>query len=193
MLETLFVDNIVFALVVWCVIYAGDYYLTLYGARLYHANAREHLSRQGSYELTPLFRQDIDAFKPVSARFLAMVAISVVLIAVIWILGVQRLNEPEIYLMALGALLLREGVVYLRHWRNIVAFRLLANPAYVSGKIEYSRAFSYKTSSQEFLAFAAFYLVLTLTVSSWFIFGGCLSCLVTGLQHWNYARKQPKV
>ena len=53
-------DNIWLALAIWVVSYCADYYLTLYSARLYRAQAQAHFAFEGSLELTPYYQADID-------------------------------------------------------------------------------------------------------------------------------------
>ncbi len=189
MLEQLFIDNIVFALIVWIIIYLGDYYLKIYGARLYLAYGKEHLAIQGSYELTPVFQKDVDNLRLVSPRFFAFVALSSIAIAFIWFLSVQILEISELYVFLLGALMLREAVIHLRHWRNITMFRLAAQPNVIQGTIGYTKPTSYKMSAAELFTFAVLYLLMALTVNSWFILGGSLACLVLSLQQQIRARR----
>ena len=193
MLQQLFIDNIVFALIIWGFIYLGDYYLTLYGARLYVANGKEHLSIQGSYELTPTFQKDVDRLRLVSPRFFAFVVLSSALIFCIWFLSVQILAMPEFYLFLLGGLMLREAVIHIRHWRNITTFRLAAHPNAMQGMIGYSKWTSYRMSATELLSFAVLYLLIGLTVGSWFLFGGAFACMVLSIQHQLLARRMLKL
>lgn len=189
MFEQLFIDNIVFALIVWIVIYAGDYYLTIYGARLYLANGKDHLSIQGSYELTPTFQKDVDNLRLVSPRFFAFVVLSSILIGFVWFLSVRVLEIPEFYVFLLGGLMLREAVVHIRHWRNITTFRLAAQPHAMQGTISYSQWTSYRMSAMELFVFAVLYLLIGLTVSSWFLLGGAFACVVLSIQHQIRARR----
>jgi hypothetical protein len=196
MIEQAFVDWIGLALAVWSVFYIADYYLTIYAARLYRTTAQAHFNVLGSYELTPYFQKDVNALKLVSARFVAMLVLSWVLITLIWFLSVKVIDFPELYLLALGGLVLRESVVHLRHVRNIATFHLSSSPGAVEGSIVYSRPFSLRLSAVELSAFAVFCLLLSLVVGSWFVLGGALACGVLALQHWRLAIKssaQPRV
>ena len=108
MVEEILVDNIGIALGVWSIFYVADYYLTIYAARLYQSTAGEHFSVQGSYELTPFYQRDVNALKLISARFVAMLALSWVLIGAIWFLSVRLVEIPELYPFTLGGLILRK-------------------------------------------------------------------------------------
>ncbi|MBI5029825.1 MAG: hypothetical protein HZB51_04810 [Chloroflexi bacterium] len=192
MLEQIFIDNIIFALIGWCMIYVGDYYLTIYGARLYLAHGKEHLSIQGSYELTPTFQKDVDNLRLFSPRFFAIVVLSSILIGLIWFLSVRVLKMPEFYVFLLGGLILREAVVHIRHWRNITMFKLAAQPNAVQGMVGYSKWTTYKMSAAELFVFAVLYLLIGLTVSSWFVLGGAFACVVLSIQHQIRARRVNK-
>ena len=189
MIEKIFIDNIGFALGVWSIFYIADYYLTIYAARLYRSTAEEHFNVQGSYELTPYYQKDVNALKLISARFVAMLALSWVLIGVIWFLSVRLAEIPELYLLTLGGLILREAAVHLRHARNIATFHLSRSANAVEGKITYSQPFSLRLSAVELLSFAVFCLLLALVVGSWFVLGGALSCSVLAVQHLRLAGK----
>ena len=188
-MEQIFVDQIALALVAWSAIYISDYYLTIYAARLYRTAAQDHFSLQGSYELTPYYQKDVNALKLVSARFVAMLVLSGLLIALIWFLSVKVIFFPELYLLTLGGLMLREAAVHLRHVRNIATFRLSRSPGAVEGRVVYSRPFSLRLSAVELLTFAMFCLLLSLVVGSWFVLGGALACGVLAVQHWRLAIK----
>ncbi len=189
MIEEILVDNIGIALAVWSIFYVADYYLTIYAARLYRSTSEEHFSVQGSYELTPFYQRDVNALKLLSARFVAMLTISWILIGVIWFLSVRLVEVPELYLLTLGGLILREAAVHLRHARNVPTFHLSQSANAVKWKITYSRPFSLRLSAVELLSFAVFCLLLALVVSSWFVLGGALSCSVLAVQHLRLAHK----
>lgn len=55
MLENAWVTNIWVSLIIWSALYVSDYCLTIYGARLYHANLKKYVVFEGSYEFTPYF------------------------------------------------------------------------------------------------------------------------------------------
>ena len=189
MIEQVFVDQIGLSLCVWSIVYITDYYLTIYAARLYRTAAQGHFNVQGSYELTPYYQKDVNALKLVSARFVAMLMLSWILISIVWFLSVKVALFPELYLLTLGGLILREAAVHLRHVRNIATFHLSRRPNAVEWTINYSRPFSLRLSAVELFAFAVFCLLLSLVVGSWFVLGGALACGVLAVQHLRLASK----
>lgn len=178
-------NELIWVMVLWVIVYALDYTLTIIGARLYRSGAQDHVVFQGSYELTPVFREDVDAMRLISPRFLRYLGSSVVLILLVWLLDIQFLGEYIFFSALVGALFLREAPIYLRHIRNIVLFVLLRNADSVTGRIEYSRWVTLKVSAIELFSFAGFYVLLFLLDRSWFFLGGAVGCLVVGVQHFT--------
>lgn len=176
-------NELILVILLWVIVYAMDYFLTIIGARLYRSGAQDHVVFQGSYELTPVFREDVDALRLVSPRFLRYLGSSVVLILLVWLLDIQFLGQYIFFSALVGALFLREAPIYVRHIRNIALFVLLRNDDSVSGRIEYSRWVTLKISAIELFSFAGFYLLLFLLDRSWFFLGGAAGSLVTGVQH----------
>ena len=122
-LPTLFLDKLWPGLVAWTVLYVSDYSLTIACARLYQAGARDKIALEGSYEITPYYQRDINALRRVSPRFVAALVLSVAWLSVIWWLAMQM--WPPEYSFALGAVVLLELAVHMRHFRNLVLFRAL--------------------------------------------------------------------
>lgn len=189
MLEELLIQNVWLAVVIWCVLYTADYYMTIYAARLYQAKGREYMVFEGSFELTPYFQGDVDHLRRVSPRFLVMLLFSCAGIVVVWWLSVRAGGLPAIYSCLIGALVLREAVVHMRHARNIVYFKQVQSGNGIKGKIEYSRRFILKASAVDLFGFAVLFLILALISGSWFCLGGAVACGVTGLQHRALAKK----
>ncbi len=195
MFENLLVEHFWLALILWSVVYSADYYLTIYGASLYHTSLKEHIVFEGSFELTPYFQQDVDTLQHFSPRFIRALGLSSVLIFLIWFLAVKVFNFPELFSFAVGGLLRRELAIYLRHSRNVALSRLTRGTAGLRGKVEYSRWVILKLSAIELWSYGGLFLLLGLATSSWFVLGGVLSCWITGWQHWSWSRKldRPKL
>src|SRR5574341_791439 len=104
MLEAFLVNNVVFAILLWAIIYTSDYYLTIYAARLYEAGANQHFGFGGSVELTPYYQKDVDRLTSLSPRFLLMLMLSSALLVAIWLLAVPLVRLPAFFSFALGAL-----------------------------------------------------------------------------------------
>src|SRR6185436_1443582 len=139
LIEHLLIHNPWLALALWVAAYLLDYYLTLYGARLYQSGAKEHFGFGGSYELTPYYQKEIDLLRVVSPRFVLMLALSSLAIGLVWWLAVPLLGLPEFFLLLIGGLISRQLVVIIRHIRNIVLFRHAQTAGNIQGRVEYTR------------------------------------------------------
>jgi hypothetical protein len=182
----LFVQKFWAGLSVWILLFISDYTLTLVCVRRYQKGVRDKIVFEGSYELTPYFQRDIDSLRVVSPRFIAALALNSTLLFIAW-----RLVPPavsELYVFLLGAMILTQLAIHIRHLRNLFIFRAAATDA-VRGRIEYSRPVSLRGSSVEMLAFSGMFLVLFVFTQSWFILGGCVACLGLAAKHWRLARK----
>jgi hypothetical protein len=168
----------------WTLLYISDYAMTVTCARLYQSGVNEKIVIEGSFELTPYFQNDIDRLRSISPRFIAMLLLSSSMLALVWFL------EPEssLYEYALGAMLLVELTIHVRHLRNLFSFRAMIRGEAVRGRIEYSRLYILHMSSTELWAFSLLFAFLSLVLQSWFLLGGATSCLVTAIKHRQLAR-----
>jgi hypothetical protein len=189
MLIATITTNIWLALSLWVCIYIADYALTIWGARLYEQGAYAYIRFDGSYELNPLFERDIDQHRRISRRFLLMLVATSLLIWFIWRGTQLRLFPSVAFTFLLGALLLMEVPVLIRHARNLFMFSTLLSTSDVRGQISYPRWFSLQTSAVEFGLFALLFLIIGLLTSPWFFFGGAFGCLRIAVQHWQLARR----
>ncbi len=190
--EQFLFDNFGLPILLWAGLYISDYYLTLYGVKLYHGGAKNHVVIEGSYELNPAFQQEIDARRQISSRFiLSLFAVVVLLLTVRGLVGNLGLGERFSFAFVLvsGALILVSAGVHVRHIRNIVSFRFYQRGEGVQGKIEYARWLSLLMSSVEFLTFTIIFGVLALLLQSWFFLGGAVGCARVAFQHWQLSRK----
>jgi hypothetical protein len=183
-----FFSNLWPGLAVWVLLYISDYALTIKCARLYRIGVCEKLVIEGSYELTPIFQRDINSLRRFSPRFLAMLFISSSLLAIVWSLSAQ--SVPEMYVFALGAMILPELAVHTRHLRNLSTFRAMLDSDCVRGRIEYSRTFILRMSAHELLVFSAMFLLIFVFTQSWFVLGGAATCLSTALKHRRLAQRE---
>jgi hypothetical protein len=141
---------------------------------------------EGSYEITPFFQRDIDSLRRISPRFLVMLFVTTFLLATVWYLSEQ--SAPELYVFLAGAMILLELTVHIRHLRNLLTFRAMSKSNCVRGRIEYSRSFILRMSSEELFIFSAFFVLLFVFTQSWFVLGGAATCLSTAIKHRRLAR-----
>lgn len=173
-------------LVIWLLLHASDYALTITCAKLYRAGVCEKIVFEGSYELNPVFQRDVDALKKISRRFVFAWIFTGVLLSFIWVL--TREFNPDLYVFVLGSWILLELTVHVRHLRNLSTFLGFRDPNAVRGRIEYTRPFVLKNSASELFAFAALYVAIFAFTQSWFVLGGAVTCLFTAVKHMVLAR-----
>jgi hypothetical protein len=116
----------------------------------------------------------------------ALILTSVWLLGIWWI-ALQTL--PQLYQWGLGAMLLSELAVHVRHMRNFFYFRMIMSGNAIRGRIEYARPAMLRLSSIEMATFAALFGVLFLFTRSWFLFGGAIANASTALKHLKLARR----
>jgi hypothetical protein len=190
MLLDLIVDNVWLALLLWMGLYISDYALTLRTARLYQGGGNQHVLYEKGIELTPYYRGEIAALRNLSPRFLFMLGFSSLLLWLIWFLGQLWGPDSLLFEMVIGAYLLLEVSVHMRHIRNLAYFGYLKGSRGVRGKIEYSAWLTLRISTVDLVAFAVLFLVVFLLTGRLFFAGGALGCAVTGFKHWQLARKE---
>lgn len=180
-------------LLAWTIVYIADYVSTIVTARLYLQGAHEHIIFEGSMELTPAFQNDVNRQRWVSPRFVAAWGASVIGLGAIWWLSVGLLEWVQPMQFVVGALLLREGAILLRHARNWLIYRRAHMAREMEGSLRYSRPLMLYMSGGELLSFAIFFTSLSLALASWFFAGGAVGCAVVGWQHLRMSRQAERV
>jgi len=173
------------------VAFAGDYALTVWGARLYrNSGAKDILQYEGSYELTSYYQTDIESGRWFSQRFVLALLVSAGLLTVLWWITVGIGLWPMLFAAGVGSVLLREVPVYLRHMQNISFFRHLGDLRVASGShIEYPRALIYRLSATDMAVMAMAWLVLAALLESWFFLGGAIGSASVALTHVRQSRR----
>ncbi len=189
MLKELFIDRIELVLALWAILYISDYYLTVWAARLYRSSTSSHISIEGSLEITPYFREDIDAARLISTRFLRVLVLSLLVVTFAWIITVRTLGAKRIFEAILGGFFLLEATAHIRHIRNIALMRQVRRNQGLKGKIEYPRWLSLEISAIELSGFSFLFLVISVFTRAYFFAGGALTCLLTGMGHLLWSRK----
>jgi hypothetical protein len=174
-------------IVVWVVLYISDYAFTIACARLRRGRIAEIIVIEGSYEITPYFQRDVDSLRRFSPRFVLALGYTVLLLTVVWFLAMQSI--PELYVFAAGAMILLELTIHVRHIKNFMMYRRMRQSDSVRGRIEYSRSFILRTSSDELFAFSGLFALLFAFTESWFVLGGVASCLSTAMKHRRLAER----
>lgn len=173
----------------WAVLYCSDYFMTITCARLYAR--QEKVKFEGSYELNPLFEAEVNALRRISPRFIAMLIVSTLALLLI-----GRVIDPHMhayYVFMLGALLLIQLTIHIRHLRNWLFFRHLLLPDAISGRLEYRRAVILRTSAFEMLEFAVLYaFIYAFTPAGPFVLGGVVACATLSISQYRMARAQAR-
>ena len=163
------------------ILYASDYYLTIYTARGFREIG--HYQFEGSFELTPQYQKDIDHLRPISRlHIILLFAYSLLILAVWWATKLSPFLEWS-YPFYLGMFLLLEIAVHLRHLRNVALIREIKNYGGVDGQITYRRWFTYRNSASELYIIATLFSLVALLTYSLFFLGGAIICYATGFKH----------
>jgi len=181
-----FVEHVWAGPLIWAALYISDYTMTLVCARLYQAGVREKMAFEGSYEITPFYQGDIDALRRVSPRFVLVLVIGVVTLTLPGRVAAE--SSPGFFSFILGALILLQLTIHIRHVRNYVLFRAMATDG-IRGRLEYARPLLLKSSAVEIAMFAVMFGVLFVITANLFVLGGAFGCTVVAVQHWSLMRR----
>jgi hypothetical protein len=169
----------------WAALYCSDYYLTVACARLY--SEQDKIKFEGSYELNPVFEAEIDALRRISPRFIAMLLVST---TALFLLGMTiESGMHDFYRFMLGALLLIQLTVHIRHLRNWLLFRHALRSDAITGHLEYRRDVILRASAFEILEFGVLYaFIYAFTPAGAFVLGGAFACGITAIGQYRLAR-----
>jgi hypothetical protein len=153
----------------WIVLLVGDYYLTLWGARLYRA---QHVYQiEGSYELNPLYERDVDRQRLFSGWLLLWVIVGAALL-----LGGYAVEAKYAYGVVVGCMIVGDIGIWMGHLENITALRgICGRRPGVIGQVRSSRENTYRRSSFRFAMLGLLAVVLFVLTGSAMILGGCLA------------------
>lgn len=188
MIDSLLIEHPWFAVAIWAVLYVSDYYLTLWGARLYHTGARAFIDL-GSYEMEAIFQKDIDGLRRVSPSFIRYLLLSSALLLLVWWISLRWAQVPAFYIVTVGAYLLVELMIHMRHLRNIVFFRSLGVPGAAEGHLRYARWVTERVHTLDLSAFAVLFAICYVVSGEILFVGGVLGCLGTLRRHARNARR----
>jgi hypothetical protein len=171
--------------VLWAGLYISDYCFTIACARLYQAQST--VVFEGSYEITPIFQADVNALRRVSPRFVAILVASTVYVWWLARLG-SAWETRDVFAVAIGALVLIQVTVHLRHLRNWFLLRAVHRGS-ITGHIDYSRGVVLRGSAFELLSFSVVYACLFVVTRDLFVLGGAIACAVLSVNHYWLARR----
>lgn len=186
-METWLATSPWYGVILWVILYIGDYSLTIRSARGFREIG--HFQFEGSFELTPQFQKDVDALQPVSKRHITLLVLISILIMLLWWLTQRAILFPRAYLLLLGMFLLMEVAIHFRHLRNLFLIGEVRKNGGVEGQIFYRKWFSYRISALEFYMFSALFLIIAVLNYSPFFLGGAIACFAVGFNHNKLAKK----
>lgn len=181
-------DGLPVAVILWVAVYAADYYLTLYGRRLWMRHAQPFIKLSGSYELNPYYQKDVDTENKVSRRFILMLLFGVVWMALMYVCCLY-LKLQQVFPAAVGYLVLPEVVILSTHVQNIRLFKAAGTEGAVEGSIGYARWVSMDQTAWKFGYWATVFLGIGLLGNQWFFMGGMISSFWTCFRYGQYSRK----
>ncbi len=160
-----------------------DYYLTLAGKVLRQRSSYDRYFQLGSYELNPVFQQDIDRLRWFSPRHLALVLIVTGVYAWISILTGDPSAENT-YQFAMGLGIIYFSLVASRHIKNLLTLWHFTreNPG-ASGRVTMSQPLLLQLSQFEWIGMLAVFVAIACWTQSAFILGGCAAVVVLILNH----------
>jgi hypothetical protein len=171
--------------ILWAALYVFDYISTLWLAEVYQSTLREHIVYEGGVELNPNFEKEIARRQAPSPKFLALLALVLIIVLFSGLLGAYFVE------FLAGALLLTWIFVDSRHLRNYAhVWFLRRRPDSLIGRSEYSYWLMQKMVSAEAFTFSLLYLFLTLLTWRLFFLAGTLACLSFTLRHSRLANRK---
>ena len=174
--------------ILFAVLYASDYVLTLVSARLYASRGRHKIVLEGSYELNPVFQKHVDSGRWFSLRWLIGVSSLCLLAAALWWLS-ELSGGYQLYLFVVGGMLFLQMALHTRHLRNLHLFATALGDDGIRGRIEYPRWVILSSSAFEFLVFAGLYAVAYVVTESVLLLGGTVLCLLAAAKHYILFRR----
>jgi hypothetical protein len=169
----------------WASLSICDYLLTISCARMYRA--QDKIVFEGSYELTPHFQADVDALRRISPHFLLVLAASTGCVLLVRLIAYLSPALSQLYVVVLGAMVLIQATVHVRHLRNWFIFR--EGTSVIQGRMAYPRGLLLRMSAFELLLFAGLYFGLFLVTTSLFVLGGAIAAAALALNHFQLARR----
>ena len=180
-----FVESIWAGPLLWMSLYISDYYLTIACARLYRA--QDKVVFEGSYEITPFYQADVNALRRVSPRFVLVLLSSTAYLFLVRVIAGPGSGLIGLYELALGAMILTEATVHMRHLRNWFLFSKVVS--HLKGRMEYPRGIMLRNSAFEVLVVAALYVSLFLVTANLFLLGGAIACCALSFKHYRLATR----
>ncbi|NJO35287.1 MAG: hypothetical protein HC869_21545 [Rhodospirillales bacterium] len=164
----------------------ADYYLTLWGAQLAERGYRNHF-KSASYELNPVWRDDVAKLKWFNWRHLLLAGI---VTALLWWAGETDVLFddwffPLMFGMVLGALI----PIICQHIANIYTFDFLRrNPNEITGEVTFSMRYAIVASLAHGVTVLVLLIVAAALTQAPVVYGMLLGASVLTLARFNWLR-----
>lgn len=188
MLETYLITHPIAIASLWFVLYTCDYYLTLWGSKLFRA--QRFILYEGSYEMTPEYQDDIDSMRKLSPHFVVWLLIGTAVLLAPLLPCPDVIIVQTLYAILIGAMIVPEFVALTKHTENIIFWRILGSKSPgVTGSVCYSHAISYRRSALNTSCVGLVLLMAAALGDSFILLGGGLLMLVMSFTHYQLARQ----
>jgi hypothetical protein len=179
MLERLLLTSPWLAMALGAIVFALDYYTSIYQTYFYQAGVKGYLDYEGLYKLTPEVEGVINRRRIISVRFAASVGVLMACTLAVWWLCLIQSNRPEVFLFLIGGFVLDEAAEIIRQYRHIMVWREARKTGGLEGKLSYTRRLAHMQTVYDRYGFVLLYVLLFLVTGSWFVLGGAFACFAT--------------
>jgi hypothetical protein len=183
--ETLLLQNGLLSTVMCLFVYVLDYLLAHYEAVEYRSKGSRFIKILGVYEDTPSF-DAAGKSQLLNMRILAILLMLAGGVYGLWLLTFEVYNQPLIFKILLGGIILLKVAGMARRWRYISLFRYLGKEGGVEEEPTFSRRLYLTLWYNELYMFSAVYLLAYLVTGSGFFGGGALTCFIAARRWRDY-------
>jgi hypothetical protein len=174
----------------WMLMFASDWLMDWWGARLYHQQVKHFCLFEKGYNLKALSAEEIAHPSRILLRFISELAITA---TALWlILYTCRLYANwQFYELFCGFFLLLEACVHFRHVRNVTLFSLTRPGSGLYGSLAVPRWLTLRNAFVEFGMFGiAFLLIYFFDNTNHFALGGVIGCFLAILYNFSLSEKE---
>ena len=157
-------------IIIWVVICVVDYRLTIIIKKRIKIKLGNHIRHEGSIELNPLIRSDVEKNRFLSPLHISFCLLSSVGLFILWRFCSDQMTIQQ-FQFTLGLLILPHLIIYLHHLSNIGALKSYTEGS-ISGTIQYSKEYDLKRSIWEVAGICILFFILAFLEGSQFLLGG---------------------
>jgi hypothetical protein len=173
-----------FSILLFVILFLGDHYMTVVGAKLHRALSGQQLTFQNGYELNPVFEKEVANFQWFTRKHFFILLGCMVSLSILRLVGGEAIFE-----LFFGAYFLQWLTIDLSHIVNIFSFQDIRKPGSLIGKMEYSYWFSQRQVAFGYFRQAILFSVAALATMRLFFWGGVAIILLQGFRHLHLANR----